>query len=80
MGIRDRTYQGELHRLSLVLKAQDGESVALEVTAFLPRLRPGETWNLPPFLGLRGCLERLRFAVDPASDTFYFGALSGDDE
>jgi len=30
------------------------------------------------FLGLQGCLEFLRFAVDPSSNTFYFGGLEGE--
>src|SRR5207249_4481430 len=29
--------------------------------------------DLPSILGLHGCLERARFAFDPATDTFYFG-------
>ena len=33
-----------------------------------------ERWGeLPSFLGLMGCLERMRFAVDPLDNTFYFG-------
>lgn len=48
-----------------------GESLTLDVTAFLP----DDRWNLPNMLGLTGCLERIRFAVDPANDLFYFGAI-----
>jgi len=36
-------------------------------------------WNLPSFMGLSGCLERIRFAVDSATDTFYFGAIDEGD-
>jgi hypothetical protein len=74
--IRGHTFQGSLHRVSLVLKAEEGESLTLEVTAFVPHLQHREAWHLPSFLGLNGCLERLRFAVDPGTNTFYFGPLS----
>ena len=32
--------------------------------------------ELPSILGLHSCLERVRFAFDPATDTFYFGPAS----
>jgi hypothetical protein len=40
-----------------------------------PDSKPGLLWDLPNFLGLSGFLERIRFAVDPGSNLFYFGAL-----
>ena len=70
--IRGFTYSGHIHRVSLTLLAQEGQSIRLEATAFVPHF---PQWNLPSFMGLSGCLERLRFAVDPDTDTFYFGAL-----
>ncbi|RLC84125.1 MAG: hypothetical protein DRI79_13270 [Chloroflexi bacterium] len=76
--VRGFKVRGTLHRVSLMLLAQEGQSLELEVTAFLPRLQPGEVWSFPTFMGLMGCLERLRFAVDPTTDTFYFGPI-GDD-
>jgi len=75
LNIRGHKVPGTLHRLSLTLLAEEGQSLELEATAFVPHLQPAEQWNLPSFMGLTGCLERLRFAVDPATDTFYFGAL-----
>jgi len=36
-----------------------------------------EQWNherLPSYLGMMGCLDRMRFALDPEHDLFYFGA------
>jgi len=74
--IRGFEVHGTLHRVSLTVLAQEGQSLELEVTAFLPRLQPNELWNLPSFMGLLSCLERLRFAVDPGTDVFYFGPLS----
>jgi len=71
-------FEGVLLRVPLTLFAEEGHSLIIEPTAFIPRLRPGEEWpeNLPCILGMQGCLERLRFAVDPNDDTFYFGELA----
>lgn len=68
-------YRGNLHRLAITLLAEKGESLELEVAAFIPCLDPGQEWKKSPFLGLLGCLEFLRFAVDPGTNTFYFGRL-----
>ena len=75
VNIRGTKCSGALHRVSLTLQAQEGQSIELEVTVFVPSLQPHHEWDLPSFMGLSGCLERLRFAVDPVTDTFYFGAL-----
>ena len=45
-----------------------------EATAFVPELEHGETWPLPSYLGGQGCLDRIRFAVDPGDEVVYFGA------
>lgn len=74
--IRGVSYRGELHRLPITLVAEHGQSLDVEVSAFIPVLEGGDPWPLPTFLGLQGCLEFTRFAVDPATSTFYFGALA----
>lgn len=74
--IRGIRFKGTLHRLTLVFPAEKGEPLTLEATGFVPD--ETETNPIPSFIGLAGCLERMRFAVDPAEDTFYFGALSQD--
>jgi hypothetical protein len=79
VNIRGRSVPGTLHRLYLTLLAEEGKSLKLETTAFVPRLRPNERWDLPPYMGLRGCLEWIRFAVDPTTDTFYFGTIDEGD-
>jgi hypothetical protein len=62
---------GRLYRTVLMLIATEGESLEIEVTTFVPG---DQTWNDEPvFLGLFNCLDRVRFAVDPAADRFYFG-------
>ena len=73
--IRGVDYKGHLHRLSIALQAVDGKGLQLKVTAFVPHLDPDQEWMLPNFLGLQGCLEFLRFAVDPAENMFYFGPV-----
>ncbi len=76
--VRGMRYEGALHRESLTLVAEKGQSVPIEVTVFVPHLTPGQEWHLPSFLGLHGCLERLRFAVDPGAEMFYFGSPAYD--
>ena len=71
---RDRL-RGRLYRLPITLLAAEGESLTIEVTAFVPELSSRQAWNdeLPCVLGMQFCLERLRFAVDPEQELFYFG-------
>ena len=75
LAIRGVHYQGRLTRLILRLRADEGEDVDLEATVFVPMLNPGEPWNVPNFIGLQGLLSRMRFAVDPAENVFYFGPI-----
>ncbi|MBI4531612.1 MAG: hypothetical protein HY709_08815, partial [Candidatus Latescibacteria bacterium] len=49
-------------------EAEEGENVEVEATWFI-----SPDWPGPIVIGWKGCLERLRFAVDPSEDTFYFG-------
>ncbi len=55
------------------IEAIEGESLDVETVAFIPNLPPGEVWPYPDFLGLDGFLNRIRFAVDPEHNLFYFG-------
>lgn len=68
--------QGTLHRLTLTLFAEEGGDVTIETTAFVPGAHYENTPELPSIMGLQGCLDRLRFAFDPMTDTFYFGPAS----
>jgi predicted aspartyl protease len=72
--IRGITCHGTVHRVPLTFLAVSGDSLSIEATAFVPELEPGERWPLPGYLGLQGCLDRLRFAVDPVAERFYFGS------
>jgi hypothetical protein len=71
--IRGQTLRGTLHRVFLNLLADRGETIQLDVTAFVPRPGPHVEVDVPVYLGFRYCLENCRFAVDPVTDTFYFG-------
>lgn len=74
---RGMSLRGLLYRIPLTIIAEEGASLQIEPTFFVPELQPNQTWDedFPCVLGMYLCLERLRFAVDPASEnpTFYFG-------
>ena len=74
--LRGVVVQGRLYRLTLTLLADEGEDVLIQATAFVPEPEEAEHWgDLPCILGLYGCLERMRFAVDPYTERFYFGLV-----
>jgi hypothetical protein len=64
--------RGRIERLPVTLLAQEGEDLTLDATWFV-----SEDWPGPPVIGWKGCLERLRFALDPDDESFYFGSLRG---
>jgi len=65
---------GWLCEIPMILKAEIGQDIALEATVFIPQLHPNQRWMFPNFLGLSGFLNKIRFAVDPEHNHFYFGA------
>ena len=68
---------GSLHRMNLGILASDGSGLRLEATAFVPFNGEDELLvNLPCILGLQGCLDRMKFAIDPSEDKFYFGPIN----
>ncbi|HEX9724638.1 MAG TPA: hypothetical protein VGC53_10200 [Vicinamibacteria bacterium] len=71
LSTRSGTVRGKLIRASLTLVADEGESYQVEATLFVSR-----DWTHGNFLGYAGFLERIRFAVDPERNDFYFGATS----
>lgn len=72
--IRGYKYNGIFFRLDLVLEDEAGNYIAVDATVFVPTLQFDEEWTHPNFLGLVGFLDRIRFAVDPQENAFYFGA------
>jgi predicted aspartyl protease len=59
---------GQLKRTSITIIADDGDSMDVEATVFI-----SADWTAGNFLGYGGLLERVRFAVDPQANLFYFG-------
>ncbi len=74
--LRGVLVQGRLYRVTLTLLAVENEDFTIQSTAFVPEGEDEESWGeLPCILGFQDCLERFRFALDPNTDTFYFGLL-----
>jgi hypothetical protein len=74
MRIRGMNLEGSLIRLNITLEAEQGRNLTVDATTFVPDSE--FAWgNFPCFIGLSGFLERIRFAIDPNTDTFYFGSL-----
>jgi len=65
--------RGSLYRLSIKLLASEGSGIEIQATAVVPDADEQNWRDAPTFLGFQGCLERLRFAVDPFEEKFYFG-------
>lgn len=60
---------GRLERTTITLLADEGESLDVDATVFVSR-----EWLAGTFLGYGGFLQRIRFAIDPEENFFYFGA------
>ena len=63
-------FSGRLERTRISIVADEGESLNVEATVWVSPDWPGHS-----FLGYGGLLERIRFAVDPSDNTFYFGPV-----
>ncbi len=61
---------GELYKHGITLIAKRGRPLEIDATVFV-----SADWQGPCFLGYAGVLERLRFAVDPYANRFFFGPL-----
>ena len=74
--VRTALYSGALIRLALALQDEStGDHTTIEATFFVPSLQPEDEWREPNFIGLKGCLERVRCAIDPEENAFYFGRV-----
>lgn len=62
--------EGELYRHPIRLVAEVGRDLVIDSTLYVV---PG--WRGPNFLGYSGALDRLRFALNPRVNRFYFGPL-----
>ena len=63
-------HQGRLLRLPITFVAEEGESLHTDGTFFISSDWPSAV----SFLGYSGLLANIRFALDPQSNDFYFGA------
>jgi hypothetical protein len=74
MRVRNGKITGQLHRVQLRLLADEGEDVEVDAVTVIPDVRGAhDMGDLPCFIGMRGCLEAIRFALDPGNDLFFFG-------
>lgn len=73
--IRGYKFQGKLVRMGISLEVEEGKNLEIDATVFVPTLLAGEQWRHPNFIGLTGFLERIRFAIDPEENVFYFGPV-----
>ena len=62
-------FRGYLYRTPVKLPVVAGEPLDFEATVFVSPDWPGGS-----FIGYEGLLQRIRFAVDPRVNLFYFGA------
>lgn len=62
--------EGSIHRMTIQLPAEQGESLEIDTSVYVT----DEPWSYGNFLGYSAFLARFRFAVDLATNTFYFGA------
>lgn len=64
------TLVGEFGRVRILFPTVEGEPLAIDATCLVC-----DSWLGPLVIGWRGCLDRMRFGVDPADEAFYFGPL-----
>lgn len=72
LSTRFGTVRGYLVQTPVTLFADDGDSLRLDATVFVSTDWPPHAGT---FLGYSGLLERMRFAVDPQSNEFFFGPI-----
>jgi hypothetical protein len=70
LSTRFGTFHGRLERIPLSFPVEEGNAVEVEATWFI-----SPDWPGPAVIGWKGCLERIRIALDPSDDSFYFGNL-----
>lgn len=68
LATRHGVVDGRLEQVALTIVADDGSSFEVQAVVFVSR-----EWRDHTFLGYRGLLERIRFALDPQDSEFYFG-------
>lgn len=70
MGTRHGVFGGRLVRRPVWLLAEEGDSLEVDATFWV-----SSAWRYGHFLGYGGFLQRIRFALDPDANQFYFGSI-----
>jgi hypothetical protein len=65
----------ELRRLFETSRVKEARAFIKELVQAWPEDQRVQHWN-KVLLGWRGCLERIRFALDPNEERFYFAELT----
>jgi len=73
--IRGTLYEGRLLRIPISIPTEQGSNYEIDATVFVPTLDAADSWPHPNFIGLEGFLNRIRFAIDPTENSFYFGPI-----
>lgn len=63
--------QGTLYRHRIELMAEEGVNLGVDATILI-----SPDWRGSTIIGYSGVLDRMRFAVDPQRNRFYFGPLA----
>lgn len=58
---------GRLEQIPVSFEAHEGVSMEVEATWLVT-----DQWDGPVVIGWKGCLERMRLALDPFADDFFF--------
>jgi hypothetical protein len=61
-------FSGTIQRLPIIIAAEEGDSLQIEASVFL-----SQQWRFGNFLGYSGFLECFCFALEPATNSFFFG-------
>lgn len=70
MSTRFGKFTGFINRIPIYIFAEFGKTIKIDATCLVCK-----DWNGPIVIGWKGCLERFRFAIDPANNMFLFGQL-----
>lgn len=68
LATRHGAVDGRLEEVGLTIVAENGRSLEVQAVVFV-----SPEWHDHTFLGYRGLLERIRFALDPQESEFHFG-------
>lgn len=73
--IRGVWVEGAWENYDITFLAEEGKDLTIQANVFFPNEDSEWPEGAPSFIGLEGCLDRMRFAVDVkySEEMFYFG-------